>query len=235
MRDITAKDLLQHSFVINIDEERLKWFKKVFKFHGLEPLPRKFPGVTLWYNSPQYNCYLAHKNAILKAKKLKWPYVCIFEDDTYPCNGAMNEIDKYLKLLPEECQVLSLGTIMAWGGKNYDDNFCNSFQSYGAHAYVVFKDAYDKYVELLDKFPEGDGALYAPKNDIFPKDAFFIPKKNLFIQYTKSKAMNNVGGYIWIDSRKCRAYNGKVFVPYDKSMSEEVAVKLGFPKASEIE
>ena len=30
MKDITAKDLLKHSFVISIDEERLKWFNKVF-------------------------------------------------------------------------------------------------------------------------------------------------------------------------------------------------------------
>ena len=64
--NLTVKDILKHSFVITINDERLNWFKKVFKFHGLEPMPKKFMGTTLWYNSPQYNCYLSHKNAILK-------------------------------------------------------------------------------------------------------------------------------------------------------------------------
>lgn len=235
MKDITAKDLLQHSFVINIDEERLKWFKKVFKFHGLEPLPRKFPGVTLWYNSPQYNCYLAHRNAILKAKKLKWPYVCIFEDDAYPCNNVVEEIDKHLKELPNDCKVLSLGNIMLWDVRGELGSFHRDFKIYGAHAYVVFKDAYDAYISMLDKAPEGDGAFYSRRNDILPKNTFFIPKKNLFIQYTNSNGMNNNGGYVFIDSSKLTVVNGMMYIPYDKTIPEEQAIELGFPKASEIE
>ena len=101
--NLTTKDLLKHSFVITIDDKRLEWFKKVFKFHGLTPMPKKFQGTTLWYNSNKYNCYLSHKNAILAAKKRKWPYVCIFEDDAYPVNGVVGKLDTYLEELPREC------------------------------------------------------------------------------------------------------------------------------------
>lgn len=233
--NLTTKDLLQHSFVITIDDERFKWFKKVFKFHSIEPLPRRFPGVTLWYNSPQYNCYLSHKNAILKAKKLKWPYVCIFEDDAYPINNVMDKLNDRLKELPETCKVFVLGHIMLWDIRGEDGNFYRSFKSYGGHAYVVFKDAYDKFIEMLDKAPEGDGAFYSRMDDILPKDSFYIPKDNLFIQYTKSNGMNNNGGYVFIDSRRLITANGMMYVPYDKTISVEQAIRLGFPMVEDIE
>ena len=233
--NLTVKDILKHSFVITIDDERLNWFKKVFKFHGLEPMPKKFMGTTLWYNSPQYNCYLSHKNAILKAKKLKWPYVCIFEDDAYPRNNVVKEIDKHLKELPNDCKVLALGNIMLWDVRGELGSFHRDFKSYGAHAYVVFKDAYDAYIQMLDKAPEGDGAFYSRMDSILPKDSFYIPKENLFIQYTKSNGMNNNGGYVFMESSKLTVANGKTYVPYDKTIPEEQAIELGFPKASEIE
>ena len=128
MKDITAKELLQHSFVITIDNERFKWFKKVFKFHNLTPIPSKMEGVTYWFNSAQYNCYLSHKKAILTAKKLKWPYVCIFEDDAYPCNNVVEEIDKHLKELPNDCKVLALGNIMLWDVRGELGNFHRDFK-----------------------------------------------------------------------------------------------------------
>ena len=232
--NLTAKDLLKYSFVITIDDDRLKWFKKVFKFHGISPMPKKFQGTTLWYNSPQYNCYLSHKNAILKAKKLKWPYVCIFEDDAYPINGVMDKLNDRLKELPENCKVFALGHIMLWDIRGEDGNFYRSFKSYGAHSYVVFRDAYDKFIEMLDKAPEGDGAFYSRMDDILPKDSFYIPKENLFIQYTKSKGMNNNGGYVFIEASKLTVANGMICVPYDKTIPEETAMKMGFPKAEEI-
>ena len=235
MKDITAKDLLKHSFVITIDDERLKWFKKVFKFHNLTPIPRKMEGVTYWFNSSQYNCYLSHKKAILTAKKLKWPYVCIFEDDAYPTRDVMDKLNDRLKELPETCKVFVLGHIMLWDIRGEDGNFYRSFKSYGGHAYVVFKDAYDKFIKMLDKAPEGDGAFYLRMDSILPKDFFYIPKENLFIQYTKSNGMNNNGGYVFIESSKLKVANGMMYIPYDKTIPEEQAIELGFPKASEIE
>ena len=89
---LNLKDVLKHSFVITIDDKRFNDFKAIFKYHKLSPMPKRFQGTTLWYNSGKYNCYLAHRNAILKAKKLNWPYVCVFEDDAYPINGVVWEM-----------------------------------------------------------------------------------------------------------------------------------------------
>ena len=99
----------------------------------------------------------------------------------------------------------------------------------------MFKDAYDKFIEMLDKAPEGDGAFYSRMEGILPKDSFYIPKDNLFIQYTKSNGMNNNGGYVFIESSKLTVANGMMYIPYDKTIPEEQAIELGFPKASEIE
>lgn len=184
--NIALKDLLKHSFVINVDEKRLEWFKKVFKFHGISPMPKRFQGTTTWYNSGKYNCYLSHRNAILTAKKRKWPYVLIFEDDAYPVNGVVGEMQRCLDELPDECQVLSFGNIFLWDVHGEYGNFWRSYKSYGSQSYVVFEKAYDKFVELLDEGHEGDSAFYMRTDEILPKDVFFMPKKNLFIQYSDS-------------------------------------------------
>ena len=232
--NITVKDLLKHSLVITIDDKKYEWFKKVFKFHGISPMPKKFQGTTLWYNSGRYNCYLSHRNAILTAKKRKWPYVCVFEDDAYPVNHVMNLMDRYLMELPEDCQVLSFGNIFLWDVHGEYGNFWRSYRSYGAHAYVVFQSAYDKFIEMLDLGHEGDSAFYSRSDDILPKDVFFMPKKNLFIQYSESDGVNNNSGYVFLDPSNVHPKNGKFIVPYDKSIPVERAMAMGFPDARDI-
>ena len=130
--------------------------------------------------------------------------------------------------------MFALGHILLWDIEEEDGNFYKSFRSYGSHSYVVFQDAYDKFIEMLDKAPEGDGAFYSRMDDILPKDSFYIPKENLFIQYSPSNGMNNNGGYVLIDINKLSSFNGQMYVPHDKTISEEQAIKLGFPPASEI-
>ena len=60
--------LLKHSYVISIDDTRLQRLNKVFRAVNLS-LPNKFSGVKTATNTPQVNCFLSHKNAILKAKE----------------------------------------------------------------------------------------------------------------------------------------------------------------------
>ena len=232
--NITLKDLLKHSLVITIDDKKYEWFKKVFKFHGISPMPKRFQGTTLWYNSGKYNCYLSHKNAILTAKKKNWPYVLVFEDDAYPINGIVDEMQNCLDELPDDCQVLSFGTIFLWDVQGECGNFWRSYKSYGSQAYVVFKSAYDKYIQMLDEAPEGDGAFYSRKDYILQKDAFFIPKKNLFIQYSESNGVNNNSGYVYLDASKVYPKDGKLIVPSDKTIPPGRAVAMGFPDADEI-
>lgn len=58
---------------------------------------------------PSTNCYLSHRNAILKAKQLDWPYVCVFEDDAYPIMGIEKKLDQCLLEVPDNCATLILG------------------------------------------------------------------------------------------------------------------------------
>ena len=232
--NITLKDLLKRSFVVTIDDRKYEWFKKVFKFHGISPMPKRFQGTTLWYNSGKYNCYLSHRNAILTAKKRKWPYVLIFEDDAYPVNHVANLMDRYLMELPDKCQVLSLGTIFLWDVREEDGDFWRSYKSYGSHAYVVFESAYDRYIEMLDLGHEGDSAFYSRDDTILSKDVFFMPKKNLFIQYGETDGVNNNSGYVFMDMSRVYAKDGKLIVPQDKTIPVERVVEMGFPDANEI-
>ena len=195
-KNIGLTDLLEHSFVITIDEKRHALFKKIFKAHGLSPMPRKFKGVTIHYNSPQYNCSLAHKAAVEKAKKMDWPYVCIFEDDAYPIDGIAGYLERFLSEIPEDCAVLVLGSIYCMATMGKQGDFVKGIRNYGGHAYVVFKEYYDRYLELLKKFPEGDGPLYRTDPDLIPQGQFYATGKNLFIQYCPNKSMNNFDGYI---------------------------------------
>ena len=194
---LTVTDILEHSFVITINKERHLLFKRIFKAHGLNnPYPRKFNGVVIHYNSPQYNCSLAHKAAIEKAKKLYWPYVCIFEDDAYPIKGIVGELEHYLSEIPDDCAVLTLGSIFCHGSLGQQGDFLKGIRAYGGHSYILFRDYYDKYLELLTKFPEGDGPLYKTDNDIIPLGQFYGTGRNLFIQYSPENGMNNKSGYI---------------------------------------
>lgn len=227
---LDLKDVLKHSFVITIDEKRFNDFKAIFKCQKLSPLPKRFDGTTDWWNSPQYNCYLSHKKAILEAKKRKWPYVCVFEDDAYPCVDVKKEMEKVLKNVPDECGALALGYICILGATGLDNGFMTGFRCYGTHSYIVFRDAYDKYIETLDKNPEGDGVFYsAPKDNLLGTERMFGSAKNLFIQFSKEKTMNNAGGYIYFE-KLIPLGNGKAIIPSDKSISEEKVVEMGFPR-----
>jgi hypothetical protein len=231
---LDLKDVLKHSFVITIDEKRFNDFKAIFKCQKLSPLPKRFEGTTDWWNSPQYNCYLSHKKAILEAKRRKWPYVCIFEDDAYPCVDVRREMEKVLENVPDECGALALGYIAILGMSGLDNGFMTGFRGYGSHAYIVFKDAYDKYIETLDNHPEGDGVFYsAPKDNLLGTERMFGSAKNLFIQFSKGNTMNNSGGYVYLE-KLIPLGNGKAIIPRDKSISEGKVVEMGFPKASEI-
>lgn len=46
---------------------------------------------------------------------------------------------------------------------------------------MVFRDYYDKYLALLDEFPEGDGPLYNDDENLIPRSKFFMVVENLFI------------------------------------------------------
>ena len=47
MNNITLQELLDHSFVITINDNRFNNFCKIFQEHNLNPLPKRFNGFTI--------------------------------------------------------------------------------------------------------------------------------------------------------------------------------------------
>ena len=62
---------------------------------------------------------------------------------------------------------------------------------------MVFRDYYDKYLALLDEFPEGDGPLYNDDEKLIPRSKFFMVVENLFIQHNYDITHNCNTGYVW--------------------------------------
>ena len=209
---ISSNSLLEHSFVITVDEQRYSQFVKVFEYHNLFPLPIKFVGVSDG-DDFVFNCYLSHKKAILKAKELNWPFVCIFEDDAYPCNDIRTYLDKVMANVPKHCKVISFGYNSKRDETKVNDLFDFS-STYGAHAYVVFQEAYEEYLERLDEMQVADMVFFTKDNDIHP----LVVRKNLFLQYS---SVNGWNGFI----SRGRSRVG---------MSESIAEKFGFPKPSDV-
>lgn len=154
--NITVDELLRHSFVITVDEERYDLFKKIFSWHGLTPLPERFQGVVSRCWGPAWSCHASHKAAIEKAKELDWPFVCIFEDDAYPKMGIREKLEDVVKDIPYECSVLYFGWTKLLSKNEYDEKFYNRISNWGAHSYILFKHAYDNYLEMLNIFKCGD-------------------------------------------------------------------------------
>lgn len=142
------------------------------------------------------NCYLSHRNAILKAKELGWPYVCIFEDDAYPRTDIVRLLNFYLSDVPDKCNLLILGNYRLMEFSLFNQKFYNHVVAWGSHAYVVFQKGYDQYLSLLDSVKIADCYQRMDRRYI-NSNTFFVPKKNLFIQYSPKKGISGIAGYLW--------------------------------------
>lgn len=78
----------------------------------------------------------------------------------------------------------------------YDEKFYNHAAIWGSHSYILFRHAYGQYLAFLDSVSRGDCWQYT-NNSLINKDSFFLPSKNLFIQYTSKKSMDDYIGYLW--------------------------------------
>jgi len=128
---------------------------------------------------------------------LDLPFVCIFEDDAYPCNGICQELEKCLNSMPDRCKLLIFGYSFLKCGKPFDDNLLSNANCYGSHAYMVFKDMYDAFIAYLDNVGTAD-CYRVRRNKVFHSDLIFASSKNIFIQYTPISGIHSYAkGYIW--------------------------------------
>ena len=108
--NITVDNLMEHAFVISIDEDRLVQFYSLFAAHGFNKLPKYLHGFCNNGKTGVENCYLSHRSAIQRAKDMNWPFVCVFEDDAYPRLGVLKHLKTQLNNIPSMTGVLILGT-----------------------------------------------------------------------------------------------------------------------------
>jgi GR25 family glycosyltransferase involved in LPS biosynthesis len=191
MNKITLQELLDHSFVITINDERFDNFCKVFQEHGLNSLPKRFNGFMLPNNiykdigliktSNICNCSFSHAAIIKTVEALDWSFVCIFEDDAYPHKDIINKLQNILSNIPDDVDMIKLGYLII---KNKNDlNILNNKLFYsnakttGSHAYIIFKKYYSIYQKIFNKNATADLLLMNSKNNIL------TVKDNLFVQY----------------------------------------------------
>lgn len=196
---ITINEAMQHSLVISINKERYMSMCKLFKQYGINQAPSILYGSTFKDKSGPYNCKHSHMRAVQYAKKHNWPFIMIFEDDAYPCDDVVSLLDQYLYAIPKDAQLVLLGWSHSYSQRfNLPFNRITETAISGSHAYILFKEAYDRFIEYHQKFPNrsADNTVFY---EISPS---YIISKPLFIQYTKSKSMNGHVGFAYYGNHK---------------------------------
>lgn len=205
MKNINLKDFFNNSFVISIDDQRLKQCQNIFKYYNLQ-VPNNFDGFkskkilnsnvkSIYIGA--YNCGLSHAAIVRMAKALNLPFVVIFEDDAYPCTDIYNKLTKYLANIPDTANVIALGVSKIKNKHYRTTEYYNVYNVkpvfYGSHAYILYRTVYEKYIQLYDSNPKlkADTILSYLDSDIY------VVKEDLFIQYNISKSNCGIVGYIF--------------------------------------
>ena len=186
--NLTIDDILKNSYVISIDPNRFCRFKEIFLRNGITNIPSLYKGFKLkpgtYYGctlkQPSILCCLTHLSIIKLAQINNLPFVCIFEDDAFPIKNIISEMNNVLHDTPDDIDVMKLGwTVMRDKEyRTYSDKLLVNTNTFGAHAYVVFKKYYNSYVDQFEIDPGSDTLVLNNKNK-----KIYTTKENLFIQY----------------------------------------------------
>jgi len=201
---ISTDTLLGNSFVIAVpgNEAQLSRFCRLFRwaFPGRR-LPRVYRGFKNRGLGGNYNCSLSHAGVVRMAKALDMPFVCIFEDDAYPCNDAESALAGVLHAVPDDAGVLVLGylsrtdTLVDDAGRvphSEAIRFMRSGNTWGTHAYVVFSGFYDGFISACEEHVNlGPDAFVEKYREVAVSD------RCLFIQFNvgSSEGIHRHSGY----------------------------------------
>ena len=94
-------------------------------------------------------CYLSHLNIIKKIAKSNKDYGIIFEDDARIHPHFYEILIKKLKKIPDDWDILLLGSICMDG--IYYDDYVDVNDFYGTECYIIKKESAIKLVPILDK------------------------------------------------------------------------------------
>ena len=98
--NIRIKEVIDNSFVISINKDRLNFFYEQWRKHGLSGTPKHVCGIQLTKNNyaitkikeQQARDFMSvlstHMMIVSMARAMDLPFVCIFEDDAVGCNDV---------------------------------------------------------------------------------------------------------------------------------------------------
>jgi glycosyl transferase family 25 len=181
--------------VINLSERKDRW-KEIQK-----SFQQKWPGVYLERmeavkKSPGWiGCLRSHKKAVQIAKKRKYPYVLVLEDDCLPADNSLERFEELIPLLQKnkEWELFSGGTtfvsditLLSHGSNKSPPLF--EVKSYATHFVFIHERAYNKILNGSEKKPV----------DMFYRENFktFCTYPHLATQtISKSNIENKVSNY----------------------------------------
>lgn len=162
---ITVEELLRHSYVLSNDARRLKVFYREFERHGLLVHPIPFEGRQVRRDSSEYAvnrhymaAHFSHMQICELADRQGWPYVCVFEDDAYPCRNIIQELQSYLNRIPDDALICRLGYVpydgrlSGSGWTAMSDPALSGIYTGGSHAYIIFNDFFQENRRMIRKF-----------------------------------------------------------------------------------
>ena len=196
-------NLFDFSTVLSVNTQRLNNMYKLFDAHGL-PRPRTIGGCTD-KSLPDVYCrsHKAHYLAIQDAKKNKWPYVFIIEDDAYPREGCLKELNGMA--YPEDADVMLVG--YTHGSMKFEPGIWKKITheetAYGLHAYVVMSTAYDKMLKYYeDTNMRKTGEHLVNGDSLQTGITCYCYGTPMFVQYTQTRSNNGVSGFYYFGEKK---------------------------------
>lgn len=187
---ITVDELIASSFVISIDENRYRTFTDAFTGAGFRNTPKWIEGFRInskpnvryrlpELHSPIMGNSFTHASIVKYGKTFGMDFVCIFEDDAFPCRNIIGKLESYLTGIPDNCGILKLGLDSVYGVEKpvvSDGKYICGLKTWGCHAYIVFRRYYDEYFKRFEKNILCDYEVFNGGREIY------ITAENLIIQ-----------------------------------------------------
>lgn len=186
---------LANFFCITINDNRYNYICQTFDKYNL-PIPVKFEGLR-YEPSNVLGCLYSHMSLLMMCRCLGCEYYVCFEDDAYPRRDAREKVEFYIEHKPKDCGILVLGENGEWGKIDWtqDKNYFTVVERpFGAHAYIVYKPAYDELLMSFERTRIADIALrgknFKTIKPYWTKDLIFV-QKNIDENYMTNQQRGN--------------------------------------------
>lgn len=172
---------LNNFYCLTINTIRYGYTDIIFRKYGLPHLIEYKGFTSNTFRDSEKSCLFGHMSFTMIARYLSLPYYFFFEDDAYPRKDVKERLEFYIENRPPNCGILVLGRNGEYGeiDNTYENYHIVKERPFGAHAYLVFKEAYDELIKSFEKEKIADIAL---KGNNFTNYKPYWTNEYLFIQ-----------------------------------------------------